>query len=114
MKFVLMSGIKWSLTATLILLFMFVLQDCQAQPTPCNCDPFDAACLAACDNGGGTPPEPCNCDPFDTQCILDNPECYDGQSIPIDNNVWFLAIAMSAFGLWKIIKTENLKVKTEI
>ena len=114
MNFVLLSGIKRSLTVSLAFLFLFVLQDSHAQPAPCNCDPFDAACIEACDNGGGTPPVPCNCDPFDNQCIMDHPECYDGQSIPIDSNIWFLAIAMSAFGLWKIMKTRNLEVKTEI
>ena len=100
MNFVLMSGIKQSLIVSLVLLLLILAKDIQAQPTPCNCDPFDAACLAACDNGGATPPEPCNCDPFDTQCILDHPECSDG--VPIDGNVAFLSMGMLCFGLYKL------------
>ena len=64
-----------------VLCLYSVLQTLQAQPNPCNCDPFDTACLSSCSGGsGGEIPQPCLCDPFDNDCLELHPECNDENS----------------------------------
>jgi len=88
--------------------FLFLLlcfQSAQAQPNPCNCDPFDTACLSSCGGGGGggEVPDPCPCDPFDIDCLEDHPACQDENKVPINGNIGFLAFAVMCFGIYKIV-----------
>lgn len=89
----------------MFLLIFVCVQSVEAQPNPCNCDPFDAVCLANCSGGsGGEVPAPCPCDPFDIDCLEDHPECQDENKVPINGNIGFLAFAVLCFGMYKIIK----------
>jgi hypothetical protein len=93
-----------SLKSLVFLLLLVCIQSAEAQPNPCNCDPFDSDCLANCSGGGGGEvPAPCPCDPFDIDCLEDHPECQDENKVPVNGNIGFLAFAVMCFGIYKIV-----------